>query len=30
MLAGLAFTLVTFFLQAMLRGSLEAWEEGMH
>jgi hypothetical protein len=30
MLAGLAFTLVTYFLQAVLRGSLEAWEEGMH
>src|SRR6266481_4372099 len=30
MLAGLAFTLVTFFLQAVLRGFLEAWEEGMH
>ena len=27
MLAGLAFTLVTYFIQAVLRGSLEAWEE---
>ena len=28
MLAGLAFTLVTYFVQAVLLGSLEAWEEG--
>jgi hypothetical protein len=27
MLAGLAFTLVTWFVQAVLQGSLEAWEE---
>jgi len=27
MLAGLAFTLVTCFIQAVLQGSLEAWEE---
>ena len=27
MLAGLAFTLVTYFVQAVLQGSLEAWEE---
>jgi len=27
MLAGLVFTLVTYFVQAALRGSLEAWEE---
>lgn len=28
MLAGLAFTVVTYFVQAVLQGSLEAWEEG--
>jgi hypothetical protein len=28
MLAGLAFTLVTYFAQAVLRGALETWEEG--
>jgi predicted anti-sigma-YlaC factor YlaD len=27
MLAGLAFTLVTYFVQTVLRGTLEAWEE---
>src|SRR5437899_3307326 len=27
MLAGLAFALVTYFVQAVLQGSLEAWEE---
>src|SRR5882762_1594092 len=27
MLAGLVFTLVTYFVHAALRGSLEAWEE---
>ena len=27
MLAGLAFTLVTCFIQAVLQGSLESWEE---
>jgi hypothetical protein len=26
-LAGLAFTVVTYFVQAVLQGSLEAWEE---
>lgn len=26
--AGLVFTLVTYFLQSVLRGSLETWEEG--
>jgi hypothetical protein len=28
-LAGLEFTVVTYFLQAALQGSLEAWEEGI-
>jgi hypothetical protein len=28
MLAGLAFTVLTYFVQAVLQGSLEAWEEG--
>jgi predicted anti-sigma-YlaC factor YlaD len=28
MLAGLGFTLGTYFVQTVLRGSLEAWEEG--
>ncbi len=27
-LAGLAFTLVTYFVQTVLRGSLETWDEG--
>jgi hypothetical protein len=27
-LAGLAFTLATYFLQSALRGALETWEEG--
>jgi len=30
MLAGLVFTLVTYFIQAVLRGSLETWEESRH
>lgn len=29
MLAGLVFTVATYFLQAVLQGSLEAWEEGL-
>jgi predicted anti-sigma-YlaC factor YlaD len=28
MLAGLAFTIATYFLQTVLQSSLEAWEEG--
>jgi len=28
MLAGLAFTIATYFLEAVLQGSLETWEEG--
>jgi hypothetical protein len=28
LLAGLAFTVVTYFVQGVLQGSLEAWEEG--
>jgi hypothetical protein len=28
MLAGLGFTLVTYFVQTVFRGALEAWEEG--
>jgi hypothetical protein len=28
LLAGLAFTLVTYFAQSAIRGSLETWEEG--
>jgi len=28
LLTGLAFTLVTYFLQSVIRGSLEIWEEG--
>jgi predicted anti-sigma-YlaC factor YlaD len=28
LLAGLGFTLVTYFIQAVLQGSLEEWEEG--